>query len=98
MKKAKIRVTITVLVKHFMIGLVPGYHYSLNFVISRKLPLKKHRGILRKGPDGDGSCNSPLGFLTVAHDHLYFEICDSQRVTRWKVKEKLKKSTHFGEY
>jgi hypothetical protein len=64
----------------------------------RKLPLENTGGILCKRTRWDGSCNSPLGFLAVAHDILNFEINDSQRVTRWKVKEKIKKNTYFGEY
>jgi hypothetical protein len=34
---------------------------------------------MQEGPRWEGSCNSPCGFLTVAHDILYFETNDSLR-------------------
>jgi hypothetical protein len=65
------------------------FYYSKTYTL-------KNTGDTLKGPDGTVLVNSPLGFLTVAYDILYFENYDSKRVTRWKFKVKIKKNTYFG--
>ncbi len=50
---------------------------TLNIILYRKLPLKMTGGIPWKDQMGRLARNSPMSFLTVAHDILYFEINDS---------------------
>ena len=56
------------------IGVLKGKLGQGSRVGYRKLPLKNTGDKMTRW---DGTCNSPLGFSTAAHDFLYFEINDS---------------------
>ncbi len=49
----------------------------INIILTTVNSLSKTPRDTLKGPDGTVHVTAPLGFLTVAHDILYFEITDS---------------------